>query len=93
MTRFRCTQCDKLVEPPFEPHPMRRFLVAIAEEDKSEYHAKKAEEPYHVVHHSVGSGRRGVIGCRLVRDTCGPIVEEHPSDHVLCIEHLLGETI
>lgn len=76
--RWRCAQCDKIIPESHFQEPKHR-KVALRFEAGPDHDAFK---PWHKAPWKHGA-----------YFDCGPILEEEPTDHHLCIEYLVGRVI
>lgn len=85
MKRYRCSQCDKIVdEARLVKHSKTKLLEKFLDEQTglpSAFAQRKLEARYHQVW-----GRFGY-------DTCGPVEVEEISDYQECFEHFFGVTL
>ena len=83
-TRLRCSSCKQLVnERQLDYNPMQ---VRVHKAFKD---SKKPEKAFHIRTYTVGSGRRGVIGCRMEQESCGPVEEEEVGIQEQWVEELV----
>jgi len=101
VTRYRCTQCKKLVEldacetkvisreRPVEGVNAADYLFAPL--GTYETTIVNVTLRHHRVMRSQAAGG-GRIGCRTYMDKCGPVEPEVIDDYIDQLEHFIGET-